>query len=85
MFTNTYILGLATFFTVTSFLMVTLRGVVYGQTAGERQVNKEYRENAKARNEVDFHPVSKLIIYLIYIFPPPRNLSTHMTAGSYYQ
>lgn len=58
-------------------LACVLYGIIYGETSGESQDNKEYRREAKGRNEVNFIS-SKVIIYLIYI---SRNLSTHMTAG----
>ena len=51
---------------VTFILISTLRGVVYGETAGESRGNEKYRREAKERNEVNFIPF-KVIIYLIHI------------------
>ena len=55
-------------FTSVSFLIFTLRGIIYGETAGEGHDNDVYRKEAKARNEVNKnkkksspHPLSNLI------------------------
>ena len=48
---------------------------------GEGYRNEDYCDEAKERNEVNFSSHLKSHNFILYMYIPPRNLSTHMIAG----
>lgn len=45
------------FFVIALILVSAIQGIVFGETSGESQLNEEFRQQAKAYDVVNFHPV----------------------------
>jgi hypothetical protein len=63
LFVQAYVLIAAIWLGVTMVFALTLHGIAYGETAGERQDNEEYRGKAVERNEVSF--------FILYFYISP--------------